>query len=274
MLKLAEAACAWLPHNSLNSSSTLSQLSLWPSKKNSAEYASTVLTQKQNLVVSFAPVSVKYVHVKCLERWRKTSASRSAFFACPQCKYQYRFARTRISGLAANQIVVGGLSGLLFTAIVMIASYITTFFLEPTHSNVFFFFWPFEVVDDLVRAAFRVLRDGELGIFVDDPAFMTGRAASSTPAAPPGIIKSFLRRFIIGLPLVGATSVVHMLLNAPIIGPVQWMSRWRGSRSRRNRNTQDLAALIIVGLLLIGTIRQDGHHCFPQQPASDSTFSF
>ncbi|KAF9568470.1 hypothetical protein CPC08DRAFT_654729 [Agrocybe pediades] len=198
--------------------------------------------------------SISYVHVKCLERWRKTSASRSAFFACPQCKYQYRFARTRISGLAANQIVVGGLSGLLFTVIVMIASYITTFFLEPTHSNVFFF-WPFEVVDDLVRAAFRVLRDGELGIFVDDPAFMTGRAASSTPAAPPGIIKSFLRRFIIGLPLVGATSVVHMLLNAPIIGPVQWMSRWRGSRSRRNRNTQDLAALIIVGLLLIGTIR-------------------
>ncbi|KAJ7786233.1 hypothetical protein B0H16DRAFT_23822 [Mycena metata] len=45
---------------------------------------------------------MSYVHVKCLQRWRNTSTSRSAFFSCPQCKYQYRFARTQIVGIATN----------------------------------------------------------------------------------------------------------------------------------------------------------------------------
>ena len=48
------------------------------------------------------PLDAKYVHVKCLQRWRNTSSSRSAFFSCPQCRYQYRFARTKIVGLASN----------------------------------------------------------------------------------------------------------------------------------------------------------------------------
>jgi hypothetical protein len=32
----------------------------------------------------------------------KSDINKSAFFACPQCKYQYRYARTRVSGLATN----------------------------------------------------------------------------------------------------------------------------------------------------------------------------
>jgi E3 ubiquitin-protein ligase DOA10 len=44
----------------------------------------------------------KYVHVKCLQKWRNTSLSTGAFFSCPQCHYKYRFARTRIVGLASN----------------------------------------------------------------------------------------------------------------------------------------------------------------------------
>lgn len=48
------------------------------------------------------PLGAKYVHVKCLQKWRNTSSSRSAFFSCPQCRYQYRFARTKIVGLASN----------------------------------------------------------------------------------------------------------------------------------------------------------------------------
>ena len=44
----------------------------------------------------------QYVHVKCLHRWRITAAARSAFYQCPQCGYHYRFARTKVLGIASN----------------------------------------------------------------------------------------------------------------------------------------------------------------------------
>jgi len=48
------------------------------------------------------PFLPQHVHVKCLQKWRTTSASREAFWVCPQCHYRYHFARTRVSGLATN----------------------------------------------------------------------------------------------------------------------------------------------------------------------------
>ena len=51
---------------------------------------------------SWNPYNTQYVHLKCLQRWRSMSSSKSAFFACPQCRYQYRFARTHVVGIATN----------------------------------------------------------------------------------------------------------------------------------------------------------------------------
>jgi len=188
------------------------------------------------------------------------SASRSAFFACPQCHYQYRFARTRIVGLATNSVIVGGISGLLFTLLVMIASYITTFFISvferpsyyhPFYSN------PFEVAQDLVTAAFRVMKDGDLaGILEDNIRQSSSRPeAHVVPRSQPGIITRFIQRFIIGLPLVGAGSLVHLLLSVHFLAPVQWLARYRGGRSRRDNGSRDIAALIVIGLLVVGALR-------------------
>lgn len=44
----------------------------------------------------------QHVHLACLQRWRNSSVNASAFFVCPQCHYRYRFARTRVVGLATN----------------------------------------------------------------------------------------------------------------------------------------------------------------------------
>ena len=54
-------------------------------------------TRAKNLTVL-----LQHVHLACLQRWRNTSANASAFFVCPQCHYRYRFARTKIVGLATN----------------------------------------------------------------------------------------------------------------------------------------------------------------------------
>ncbi|KAH9487014.1 E3 ubiquitin-protein ligase MARCHF8 [Psilocybe cubensis] len=204
--------------------------------------------------------SISYVHVKCLEQWRKTSSSQSAFFACPQCHYEYRFARTQIVGLAANPIIVGGISGLLFTIIVMMASFITTFlmpaFNHPSEDNFYFFISPTQVASDLIAAAFRIIRDGEFEDIPEDPSwFWSPKDPLEDLVAPqaPGIVRRFIRRFILGLPLVGAASLVQMLISAPFIGPVQWIARYRGNR--RNRDSKDIAAVIVVSLLIMGALR-------------------
>ncbi|KAF9496124.1 hypothetical protein BDN71DRAFT_782806 [Pleurotus eryngii] len=202
--------------------------------------------------------SISYVHVKCLQQWRNTSSSRVAFFSCPQCHYQYRFARTQALGIATNPIIVGCVSAILFTMIVLLASFITTFFMsafeEPTYygSSWFYYFSPFDATQDLVRAALRIIQD-ETGADILHDTPHHGPPFVDPVIASPGILKRFIRRFLLGLPIVGASSLVHMFLSAPFIGPVHWLARYRGNR--RRDNSRDIAALIIVGLLVLGALR-------------------
>ena len=166
-------------------------------------------------------------------------------------------------------VLVGGLSGLFFTVIVMLASYITTYFMaafeEPTSSYYswsFFYVSPFEVAQNLVVAALRILKEGGIdGLF--DEAIPTGRSDNIRSRPPdrlsrltsnPRFIKRFIKRFLLGLPLVGAGSLVHMLLSVGYLFPVQWLARYRGNRNRRD-NSRDIAALIVVALLAVGAIR-------------------
>ncbi|KAF9462137.1 hypothetical protein BDZ94DRAFT_1166369 [Collybia nuda] len=215
--------------------------------------------------------SISYVHIKCLQTWRTTSASNSAFFACPQCRYQYRFTRTRFAGIATNPVIVGGLSGLIFTTIVMLASFVTTFFMaafeEPSYSYYpsFIYVSPLNLAHDLITAALRILKDEDtVGLFDDgytSNASGTHGRTSTPLTAPkphhnPGILMKFIRRFILGLPMVGAGSLVHMLISMPLLGPLQWLARQRGGGGRRRRDqSRDIAALVIVAVLIVGAAR-------------------
>lgn len=160
-------------------------------------------------------------------------------------------------------VVVGGLSGLLFTGIVMLASYVTTYFIsffeEPSYHDYSWSYFriisPFEVAQDLISAAFRVLRDGDVAGILEEDVFPTDIPRTRTGNLPPqpGFIVRFIRRFLLGLPLVGAASLVQLLLSAQLLAPVQWLARYRGSR--RRDNNRDVAALIVVALIVIGALR-------------------
>jgi len=65
----------------------------------------------------------------------------------------------------------------------------------------------------------------------------------------------FIRRIVLGLPVVGAASVIHMLFSLSLLGPIQWIARSRGNRGRRNSGSRDAAALVIIFLLAIGAFR-------------------
>lgn len=136
---------------------------------------------------------------------------------------------------------------------------------EPSYySSSFFYVSPFETASDLIRAALRILRDEDNVAAIIDDSVMSkiyrsrgsgapGPLDPPVPRTPPGILKRFIRRFILGLPIIGAGSIVHMLLSLPFLGPVQWIARYRGNR--RRGNSRDMAALIVVLLLVVGAAR-------------------
>jgi hypothetical protein len=122
---------------------------------------------------------------------------------------------------------------------------------------------PFEVVSDLVRAALRIIQDDDLSGLLDQSVIRTrssrplsteGLSSSLNTASTHGMLRRFITRFIVGLPLIGASSLIHMIFAAPFLGPVQWLARFRGNR-RRNRDSKDYTAILIVALLIIGAIR-------------------
>jgi len=213
--------------------------------------------------------TVSHVHIACLQRWRNTSSNSSAFFICPQCRYHYRFARTNIVGLATNPVAIATLSTVFFTAIVFASSFLTTTFIssldEPSYSSSTFYvsagwgYWawtnPYSVGRDLVRAALRIIQDETGGLF-DPDAFSSSTAPESAEAiSNPSIVWRFVRRFILGLPVVGAASLIHMLFSLPLLGPLQWIARSRGNRGRRGSGSRDTAAVVIIFLLAIGALR-------------------
>jgi hypothetical protein len=188
---------------------------------------------------------------------------------------QYRWRAALLTALDIFVVIVGGLSGIIFTCIVMLASFITTFFLsafeEPTYHyySPFFYVSPFDLAHDLITATLRILRDGDIvGTFDEGIKAMprTRGAADSRPMSlpkprpRPGVVKNFIQRFILGLPMVGAGSLVHMLLSAPLLGPLQWLARQRGSRRRRDQS-RDIAAIIILALIVVGATRFVSVHC-------------
>lgn len=118
----------------------------------------------------------------------------------------------------------------------------------------YFFVSPLDVAQDLVRAAIRILRDQDI---LPPELEVLQPLKPSIPIRlpkPPGLLGRFVRRFLLGLPMVGVGSLIHMILTLPFMGPLQWIARWRGNRSRRG-NDRDLAAAVIVIFIVIGAAR-------------------
>jgi hypothetical protein len=162
-------------------------------------------------------------------------------------------------------VVVGVISSVLFTLLVFLSSFITTFFISAfddydSELTVYSFYWinPYEVARDLVRVAVRIIKD-ESGII--DTSVLSSSTTPKSPIiigpTPPsksrGFLKSFFTRIVLGLPVVGAGSIVQLLMSMPMLGPVQWLARYRGSR--RRGSSRDTAALVIIILLMVGAMR-------------------
>jgi len=161
--------------------------------------------------------------------------------------------------LGTNPVVVGFFSSFLFVLLVLFSSYVTSYFLasieeQSVFGTTYFFVSPIDVAQDVIRAAIRILRDLDI---LPPEVQLPQSLKSSTPIRLPqssGSLGRFVRRFLLGLPLVGVGSLIHMILTLPFMGPLQWIARWRGNRTRRG-NDRDLAAAVIIIFIIIGAAR-------------------
>lgn len=167
--------------------------------------------------------------------------------------------RRSTAGSYLSPVVVGSLSSFLFALLVMFSSYVTSYFLasieeQSMFGTTYFFVSPLDVAQDLVRAAIQILRDLDiLPPELEVPQSLRAHIPARLPE-PPGLVGRFIRRFLLGLPMVGVGSLIHMILTLPFMGPLQWIARWRGNRTRRGSD-RDLAAAVIVIFIMIGAAR-------------------
>jgi hypothetical protein len=157
--------------------------------------------------------------------------------------------------LTLHPVILAIVTAILFTALVMASSFITTLLVSPPEpelpSNRGF---TVEYVDtmnpvsfayDFVRTMVGVLRDQEA-------AFEQSGSGYSEEYVKPSFMRRFAMRFLLGLPLVSAGSLFQ-LFSWPFVAPVQILARYRGRR--RSRNTKDAATALLVALVLWGAAK-------------------
>jgi len=154
-------------------------------------------------------------------------------------------------------VVVAAISAVIFTVIVYVSSFITTacfgLFERGVSEDSYafsYYIYPIETLRDLVSSTLSILND-EFGI-IDRPEGL--HRPVPLIAKPDSFVVRLVKKFLLGLPLVGIGSLIQMVLSMPILGPIQWLARYRSSRGRRG-STRDMTAIVVVGLMVIGAIR-------------------
>jgi len=155
-------------------------------------------------------------------------------------------------GMASNPIVVGALSCIAFTLLLFVSSFVTTYLISGTGEDSYFIIYPWETFREVVRTAVCVLTD----ISCDGPRMINrktrgGKLQYPAPKNPPTLLGRFVRRLLLGLPTVGAGSLLNMLWSLPF--PItHWL---RGRLRRSGRSTSDFMTLILLTAVVIGAAR-------------------
>lgn len=72
---------------------------------------------------------MRWVHMECLESWRKMSVNPKSFYECEQCKFQYKFGASNannflIARLLASDITVAVLSFVMLLALIFVGGFV------------------------------------------------------------------------------------------------------------------------------------------------------
>jgi hypothetical protein len=171
-------------------------------------------------------------------------------------------ARSIPSYVDRGPVVVAAVSAVIFTLIVYASSFLTAaclgVFERGVSEDSYIFssyFYPIDTFKDLVSSTLSILND-EFGIIdqLKGPHPRSPSRPTPLTAEPDSFVVRLIKKFLLGLPLVGIASLIQMIISMPILGPVHWIARYRSSRGRRG-STRDMTAIIVVGLMIIGALR-------------------
>lgn len=170
-------------------------------------------------------------------------------WASPATRVSHNTPSHRIYTYPISPVVVGTLTGIAFTLLLFFSSFITTYLISGPTNESYFFYYPWDSVRDVIRTTVCVLTEGSC----DDDA-LPGRLSKlrmPTPSGPPTLLGRFLRRLLLGLPTVGAGSMINIIYSMPF--PI---AHWIRVRLRRqNRNSTDFTALLVMTVILIGAAK-------------------
>ncbi|KIJ45542.1 hypothetical protein M422DRAFT_29667 [Sphaerobolus stellatus SS14] len=207
--------------------------------------------------------SMQYVHVKCLNQWRMSSGSKSAFYKCETCHYSYAFARTKAVGLATSPIVLGVSSALLLTIIAFIASFFVVYFFPSlgtpsytlkTRTISDIMVSPLTVANTIIGKSLRAydrLTWSWWG-YVDDweEPIVDAYPLHRVNPKDVGFLEWMVHRILLGLSAIGSLSFVSLLWQSSLMGAL----RIRSFRNRGNRRetANKIAAILIIVFIVIG----------------------
>ncbi|KAJ3065245.1 hypothetical protein HDU98_011386 [Podochytrium sp. JEL0797] len=68
--------------------------------------------------------TMKYVHLSCLNEWRKRTVNNSSHFQCDQCKFKYTFERTKWAMVLRNGVLLMGMTVVAYLLLVILCGFL------------------------------------------------------------------------------------------------------------------------------------------------------
>ncbi|KAI8814341.1 hypothetical protein BJ742DRAFT_766741 [Cladochytrium replicatum] len=177
--------------------------------------------------------TMKYVHLGCLNEWRKVSRKKESFFQCDYCHYKYHFRRTTIARAIMNEVFITLLALVVFAVLVLVSGYLMKLAL------LFGFPEEFETELNLDEA--------------DEFDLIWMLVSPRKPWYRLELLPSLLR----GLVVVGSLGGLHLIGSTALTGPVGIFGRWGfnvGARGN-NRNVDSGWLILILVFLVFGVFR-------------------
>lgn len=141
------------------------------------------------------------------------------------------------------------MSGIAFTLLLFVSSFVTTYLISGTGEESYFTIYPWETFREVVRSVVCALTDLPCDEFT--LSSRGRRVHARVQTRPPTMFNRFVRRLLLGLPTVGAGSLISTLFSLPF--PI---THWIRVRLRRgSRNASDITTLIFLTVVIIGAAR-------------------
>ncbi|KAI9012742.1 hypothetical protein BC832DRAFT_547898 [Gaertneriomyces semiglobifer] len=164
--------------------------------------------------------TMKYVHVECLNEWRRNSRKKESFYQCDQCLYRYNFARTTWARIAVNEVVVT----LLTFAVFLVSAIFSGFGAKL----ILMYYGPGSIFD------WELLEDLELTYFANPAAYSMWRID--------------IVHLLLGVMLLGVMGFTQLAAT------VFWGTGIPGFRTRRMGGGRD-GSLIFTVIIVIGVVK-------------------